>query len=317
MISLLRDRIIPIAQSRVDQLIEIENSGLRARHPLFSLLTQWRGRTATYWYDHFRQDVADLAICLSIAEGARTILFDPRQALALRSAMQRFTDRPYWRMPWPELIIQFDQPIAEHEFFVTEERHYNQNDDPVLGIVLGQTDLYREAIAWHQGDEIQRVRWTVDSTDFRLSANARAPIISAQAVHNKRALQLISMAILMYLNAENIEIAREDPGPSDPGAQPAPPPSEPRAYRAREVTRLVKYHYADPAEQAADQAAQAEQRQGGKHSYIYEVGHHFRQLANGKVIVVKAHDRGVANPESTRRQRVKHVPYTPKDPRIG
>ena len=75
----------------------------------------------------------DFAIAAGIARAAQTIVFAAEQALALRPALERFADGVDYRLPFAQVILQFDRPLPEREFFAAE--HAYQNDPAHLATI--------------------------------------------------------------------------------------------------------------------------------------------------------------------------------------
>lgn len=71
----------------------------------------------------------DFQVTKEIADFAQTILFSADQALALRPALEDFGERVEYRLPFPLVILQFDHPIPEREFFELERV---DESDPAL-----------------------------------------------------------------------------------------------------------------------------------------------------------------------------------------
>ncbi len=55
----------------------------------------------------------DFEIAALIAAAAHTVLFRTDQVLALRPALERFADSVEYRLPFENLILQFDRPVPE------------------------------------------------------------------------------------------------------------------------------------------------------------------------------------------------------------
>ena len=68
----------------------------------------------------------------------QTILFPADQALALRPAFERFAEGVDYRLPFECVILQFDRPIPEREFFAVE---YEDENNPA--VLAQMAELWR------------------------------------------------------------------------------------------------------------------------------------------------------------------------------
>ena len=317
MINLIREQMITDATAMIDLSNNIVESREGLNHPVVAIMASKSGRTLGDEFDHIFQDAVDFTVMREVAKIARTIIFDSRQALALRPAMKRFTDRPFWKLPFPATILQFTTGISETDFFqIEKDRASETENDKVLAVVLAEYEGTRNAIAYFTSGAIQRVKWQGDSlTTFEDFINPSDPP-TAEAWHNKLQLQALGQACLMYLNCQNIAIdrnekfSRQERRQAERKGKPLP-----EYYNVTDIKtrRVVKYHYANPQEQTDDEA-QEKERSGWEHSYRYTVEPFFRQLSDGRVIIVDRHDRGLKHEH--RKEAIKKVPYTPADPRL-
>lgn len=315
MIKLLRDEIIKVSAINVMAADQVLAGGLEEKDPIVQEMAKFTGNTAALELSKLYQNAVDYTVVSTVAEEGQTIIFDSRQALALRPAMQRLANRPFWKLPFPSVILQFTEPIAETDFFQVEPSWRDDDPDPVLALILAQHEETRNAIAYYKSTNVQRVKWIEGNPTSMMDLINPDDPPTPEAWHNKQQLQLLAQACAMYLACENIEIQRHTGFKRHERRQAERNGEELPVYH-EVVTRVAKYHYKDVAQQIADEANAAEHKRGTPHGYRYDVSWHFRELTDGRVIIVKSHERGVRHPPETKKQAVKRVPYTPQDPRL-
>ena len=82
----------------------------------------------------------DFEIAALIAAQAQTVIFHAEQVLALRLTLERFAESVDYRLPFTNVILQFDRPVSEQLFFDLERPYQN---DPAL--LAETTQLWDEA----------------------------------------------------------------------------------------------------------------------------------------------------------------------------
>lgn len=314
--NLLKDAILSIAQIQQEALAEIQATGVRRSSTAMTMSAQ-QGMSPEQWLASYRQDVVDFLLSAQIAKDAQTVLFDPDQALLLCRSLERFQDQPFFKLPFDHLIIQFTRPIPETDLFDLEPGHWSndpvllkakiaegdqyrraigleispkalEKGDAVLGIVLGESGGYCNASAWFASTESQRVQWRINDPSFEHFINPseshERPDI---AVANKRKLQLLSMAIVFYMNCKNIELEKIA---ADPKVNRNRANKGKRLLPDYYVCQVKKTHY----KVTYGEDAKNPQHSGGTHSFRYDVIGHFRKVGDGAIWIAD-HQRGIDN----------------------
>lgn len=315
---LIKDLILQIATRRQDDLKEVIRAG-GPYSPGIMSLARTRNQDPHMVFEGYKQDVTDFMVAESIAVEAQTVIFSADQAIALRPALSRFADQPFFKLPFPRMIIQFDQAIPETVFFEDEPDHWLNDprlsedrevllkniqtldayqerglnplladDDAVIAILISQHDDICNAIAWFTSGEIQRVLWKSSNTlDFTKYINPKEQRVKPElAQKNKQQLQFLAMACVFYLNCKNISLEKiaADPkvnaGRIKRGKRPLPD---------YHVIKVVKTHY------DLEESTKEETEKTGRHVSIrFDVRGFFRRVGDG-AIWVRPHQRGLAN----------------------
>lgn len=284
---LIKDDILAMCERNRKVMVELLQTG--KLHPGVQMMAERHGFTLDQAMDELIQDATDILVVRTCAEKSQTILFSAEQALYLRPALQRFNDQPFFKLPFDSLILQFDRPIDEKEFFQIEPQHYTaEKGDKILGIVLARYEGTYNAIAFFESAEIQRVKWLEDDPEFLKFVNANSQFNEKEGIDNKKQLQLLSMAAVFYLNCKNIEIEKVEVDPKVNRKRVAKGKTPLSDYYA---CRVVKTHYATTSEQEAEE----EKRQGSKHSFRYDVKGFFRRVGGGETIWIAPHQRGLTH----------------------
>lgn len=243
-------------------------------------------------------DHVDFLACKAILEDARVILFSAEQALALRPALKRFAEALEYRLPFPSVFIQFTQPIPEAEFFLPEPSDFPGSaeflqhmglsaGDKICGIALDQDQgasgkVINNAAAWFASTAVNRAAWE-NQPDAHLRIN---PLItrdeqSAVRIQNKRILQLFAIAIVAYINCENISLERQAVDAKVNRKRLKQGKQELPAYY---LCRLRGERYAQ---------TDGEMNSSSKHAFRYDVRGHFRRLPDARLTWVRSHQRGL------------------------
>lgn len=243
-------------------------------------------------------DHIDLLACKVIMEEAHVILFSAKQALALRPALQRFVEALDYHLPFPSVFIQFTQPIPEAEFFLPEpsdlagsteflQKLGLSEGDKICGIALNQDQgtkgkVINNAVAWFASTAVNRAAWD-NQPDAHLRIN---PLVlkdeqSQVRVRNKRILQLFAIAIIAYINCENITLERQ-----------AVDPKINRKRLKQGKRELPEYYICRVRGEHTNYLSEGAGA-GSKHAFRYDVRGHFRRLPDARLTWVRPHQRGL------------------------
>ena len=245
----------------------------------------------------------DFEIAALIAVHAQTIVFSADQALALRPALERFDETVEYRLPFPQVILQFDRPLPEHEFFSIE--HAYQSDpahlqmidrlwhehgqsvhgwtpadgDALVALLLAQDDidgvLHNQAVAFFASTALNRVHWHGDNLGW-------LPNSDRTFADNKRALRNLCVACVAYLNCINLTLERQEA------------PNKVQKRRAKDGKPPLLAYYTvvvAPAYRHKDDGEST----GMQHGHRYDVRGHLRKLPGNRLIWVRPHQRGLAH----------------------
>lgn len=243
-------------------------------------------------------DHIDLLATKAIVADAQVILFSAEQALALRPALQRFAEALEYRLPFPSILIQFSQPIPETAFFepeisdAPESEAYLENlglaeGDKICAIALDQQEdsrgkLLNNAVAWFASTAVNRAAW-----ENRPDAHLRINRLVTQdpqgdiRTRNKRALQLWAIALVAYLNCENITLVRQVVD------------DKVNRKRARTGKQLLEPYYFCQIRDDRPATGVKLRESDISHSFRYDVRGHFRRLPDGRLTWVRPHQRGL------------------------
>lgn len=259
----------------------------------------------------------DLVDAARILPAAQTVLFPADLALDLGDALQTYQGCFALRLPFPELLIQFDQPIPASLISPVA----NDDIDYLAGIILSQDDSQQNhAIAFFNSSYFCAVHWQNENdapaqsnpllTDNKIAAEH--VIIEATTTAEVRAplqdqLRLLVCAICAYLNCENIalDLNRPDAKISKKRAKHGKKPL-PTYYTCR-ITKeyglpAAKPERSDIAPQIADPTAPK------RHvSFNFPVRGHIRRYQSGRAIWLGKHRRGLAHPIDPQREKLYRV----------
>jgi hypothetical protein len=244
----------------------------------------------------------DVAAGLQIAADAETIIL-PKELMRSFLSMAydgkiKFVDE--LMPPFPHTAIQFEL-IPEKEFFPEVEKtdfgDIYPNFDDNVGLLTISRDPHPETgrvlttcIAWFMPSmSTTRMAWWEDNGLYNTP--------DGQDIKpNKFHLRAVCTAIVMYLNAQNVELKRKE--------QPAKLNKKRRKRGKRE---LPPYY-----ETIITKSFVPYESKGGsgiKHSHMYPVRGHFRHFRNGTRVWVTPHYRGIehgAESMPKHAYRVKH-----------
>lgn len=260
----------------------------------------------------FEQDCIDIEIMFRIGRDAQTVLFEADFVLGLGNAIGRFPTDGDLKLPFENMVIQFDKPVPETRFFeeeyivsadeiVMKQRASDQlgidslqfmtpsGEDTVLGMVVGRdTGDHINVIAIFASMEIQRVRWK-PGEGFAHHVGVDYDRHDGKGLANKGRLIQLTTACITYMNCRNVAVERSG-GPSrrlaERRAKKGMPPL-PEWY----ICKITKSYGVSKEEKDHEEA---EQRQAsGRHvSYMFPVAGHFRKVGDGN-IWIGSHYRGI------------------------
>jgi hypothetical protein len=230
-------------------------------------------------------------------------LFSADQVRALRPALERFGSSIDYRLPFPDVIFQFDRPIPEHEFFAVERPHQSdaaylaeiaevwrqsgvaphgwipETGDAVSALLLHQHEeqgvVHNQVVAFFLSTALNHVYWK--GTDL-----VWLPDADRTFENNKRTLRNLALACIAYLNCINLTLVRQSP------------PEKVQRRRAKEGKPLLPSYYTIEVAAAYRHTGEASET-GGKHGFRYDVRGHLRRLPDGRLIWVRPHQRGIEN----------------------
>lgn len=252
------------------------------------------GRLAVKVNDH-----TDTLATLFMLEDARVIVFSSEQALALVPAVRRFAEQLDFRLPFPSVMFQFSEPIPETDILAQEK----YSADKIQALIVTQTESgINNASIWFESTAVNRAQWANESvTPLRIDPTSveteDADLIVTEdltpaevKIRNKEIIRLLAVAMVAYINCENIELTRQavDEKVNRKRAAKGKKPLE--AYYVTKI-RGVQYD--------------AEGNESGRHvGFMFPVRGHFRRLDDGRLTWVRAHFRGLAHGEDSQMPKV-------------
>lgn len=281
---LLRDEIITIGDFIFNTLgAPNDFDAERAK----SIVLEIKGRPGlAHVIDH--DTLKDFGAAHEIVQEAKTIVVPSdliRQFVGIGERLKR-QDVP-WKLPFNDLIVQFTHPIPESEFFVFQEFNRFQiehgiPDDTVDGMMLGHHRnpangrWINTVIAIYGTRSVNRVAWWDDTHQFNVSKPVKADN------PNKLRLLGVALATVLFLNAENVHLEYHEPD------------RKVQERRERKGKRKLGPYYTTYIRKVDTPGAKASGT-GTPHSYLYPVRGHFRHFANGGVVWIPPHYRGLAH----------------------
>lgn len=296
---LLRDVIIKACELHRDVANDIFKSGLAEFHPTIQETAKVKGMTPATMWGAFKDSMLDFFATWGIASEAQTIVLEADLALSLRDSLERFADQPSIELPFDAMIIQFDKPIGENQFFLHERDHWLDAEDNIEALIIGEYNDSLNAIAWFSSGEIQRVKWLRSQMDFSQFMPLDSNRDLERALHNKKQLQLLAIAICMYMNCANVELEKKVT------------PKNVNAKRVKKGKQTLPDHYRcviSKTKYVGFQPTVEEEmliRTGRHVSFMFAVRGHFRKLSNGLIIWINAHFRGIQHSLKSKVYQVK------------
>jgi len=242
-------------------------------------------------------DAVDFYITVATAQRAKTFVFDSTQIMAFLAAIDRRMAPGDYQPPFPEMIIQFSEPIIEQEFLtgIRTSGRPVEHGDKVLGLVLGFPTEQRQNIttsAWFTSTSVNRAVMQV-SGDGTLSAETITGTMQENAARDKQRILNLGMLCIAYINSPGIETEHVA---ADAGVN--------RKRQAKGKRALPDYYICRVRRDRTTGGTPGETT--GRHvSFRFDVRGHSRRLADGGTIWIRAHQRGV-----------EHELYKPKAYRV-
>lgn len=265
---ILRQEMVTILSAVVDSLEPL--------HPTLS------GRQLTDFYD--------FGATLTVLQEARVILFNSQQALALRPALDRFSEDVAYHLPFERVWLQFTDPIPEAELFEVERPPGHEEmgieTDAVLGIVLAQDEtdsgqMLNNCSAVFSSTSVNRVLWANEPrAHLRLHEQAEQNDVGAA---NKRILRNFAIACVAYINCENIRLQHQSVL------------DKVNRKRRRQGKRELEPYYICQLRGVDYEQDEDSAGSGTSHSFRYDVRGHFRRLPDGRLTWVRPHQRGLTH----------------------
>lgn len=255
--------------------------------------TEVAGRISIKVNDHI-----DTIATLRMLEDAQVILFNAEQALMLVPAIRRFAEQLDFRLPFPAILFQFSEPIAETDLLAQEK----EEADRILGMVVSQTETgINNAAVWFESTAVNRAQWENESvTPLRIDPRVIETEIDRDLlimdhltpadikIRNKEIIRLLACALVAYINCENITLERQAVE------------EKKNRKRAAKGKRVLEPYYT--VKIRGTQYERGERGETGRQvSFRFDVRGHFRRMENGKLTWVRPHQRGV-----------QHEMYVPK-----
>jgi len=236
-------------------------------------------------------DHTDTIATLHMLEDAHVIVFSTEQALALVPAIRRFAEQLDFRLPFPSVMFQFSEPIAETDLLAQEK----EDPDRIQALIVSQTENgTNNASVWFESTAVNRASWSNESiTPLRIAPTAVETEDGADLlltdrltpaevkIRNKEIIRLLAVAMVAYINCENIFLERQavDEKINRKRASKGKRPLDP--YYVVKI-RGVQYDSAG--------------NETGRHvAFRFDVRGHYRRLEGGRTIWVRSHQRGVAH----------------------
>lgn len=242
-------------------------------------------------------DSVDFYVTTATAQRAQTFVFDSAQIMAFLDAIDRRLAPGDYQSPFSEMIIQFSEPIIEQEFLtgVRTSGRDVEFGDKVLGLVLGFPTAQRQNItisAWFESTAINRAVMLVGS-DGALATETLTGTMQENAQRDKQRILNLGMLCIAYINSPGIEVEHVEPDAAV------------NRKRAAKGKRELPDYYVCRVRRERRAAGEPGGTTGRHVSFRFDVRGHFRRLADGRTIWVRAHQRGL-----------EHEMYKPKTYRV-
>jgi hypothetical protein len=233
----------------------------------------------------------------TIAHQSQTILVAAETALQLVNAAKTIGLDVEVRLPFPDICIQFSRPIDEGEVMAFEEPYTGDGTryigkDQVAALLLAEdhdpavNDRQITVIAWFTSKTVNRVAWHAGTRKLKGSDDA-----------NKQRLQRLGLAIIAFLNAENVDLERHEAD------------RRVNEKRVRKGKRPLPEYYTCTIRKTHNGTEYRPDAPTGRHvSHCFAVRGHFRRIRDGRRIWVTSHLRGLAYADQPAPKKVYQLP---------
>ena len=232
-------------------------------------------------------DALDFLATYMCARDAQTFLFDTAQILEFLRAVDRKLAPGNYEVPFTEMIIQFTAPIPEHEFltgyYTGGTPDFTVENDMGLGIVIGfpaDQGNAVNAVAYYKSTSINRATLDI-SGDGTITRHVLDSTDSGLGMQDKQRIANLAMLCIAYLNSPGIEVER------------MAFPEKLNRRRAREGKPPLEDYYVCKVDKKRYAAAGASESAQWHVSFRFDVAGHFRRLESGRMVWVRAHQRGL------------------------
>lgn len=239
----------------------------------------------------------NLHLSAVFANMAETFIFDSEQIKAFLRGIDRQVAPADYPIPYHQMIFQFDKGIDEKLF--TEGYHLTgakpQAYDEILGLIVSFPEEGGKAInviAWYKSTSVNRALVDISGSgdvawDYHYGPHAQD--VAAIMKRDKQRLVNLAFMCIAYMTSPRIEVERVRVDPKTNRRRVANGKRELHDYH------VVKY------KPSTAQDAKSNGSSGRSVSFRFGVIGHLRHYANGKIVVIPPHERGV-----------KHEIYKPK-----
>lgn len=243
------------------------------------------------------RDAIDATVVNFFAKRAKTFIFSSKVLLDL--PLNKSLEPGHYIAPFPELILQFTEPIPETSLGLTGALPSGniKLDDEVVGLVVGWPPesgggpFYKDenlinVTAYYKSTSFNRCLLYIDgdgSVDYERAVGGYVP----GGKEDKQIIVNLALWCIAYLNSPKIEIEIVA------GASEA-------VNRKREKSgknKLEDYYILKVRDERIKYTPSPAGilRIGSKHSFKYDVKSHPRKLSTGKMIIIPAHQRVLEN----------------------
>lgn len=266
--------------------------------------------------DREREIVLDFVATHDMMKWSQTILCPNDVFMQLLKNIDRIDTRGEIYLPFPWILIQFEEPIPEtlvmaHKEIIGETWEENpkfpewrnpnlHGEDLVEALLIGNPKLdplfdqkipmaeKRSAIALFTSSSVNRIAWVPNYSGDSEPWWHHEPVgIKQEQLDNKKRLIKLSYLFSLFLNAPNVLLQRQGP------------PRRVVERRARKgLKKLPEYHIVKILHTSYEYDGPT--RKGTEHGHMYPVRGHFRKLKQyDNPIWIPNHYRGVRHGEGS------------------
>lgn len=233
----------------------------------------------------------DLSAAGWIAARSQTFLFNVDQAVQFMRSIDRRLSPGNYAIPFYNISLQFTKGIDEKLFTsgLKPEGDIDESDEIAAILVSfpqnedGVFGRYINIVAWYKSTSINRVQLPIlsdGSIDYNpLYGDAADPVRQK----DKQRIANLAMHCIAYITSPSVEIEHVET------------PAAVNRKRARDGKRELPDYYICKLRKTKNASDSSRSATGTKHSFRYDVAGHIRIMADGTMIHVKPHQRGVSN----------------------